>query len=281
MRSQATRESLELFWRLLETPRYQVNANRSVFYLIFEMTLEERDVSRMSENVKATIWAATHRLGQMHLLLMHEKHKVWKREFGYDRLETAAEMDEKHSRTSTSPVSNPFFYKNMVIPEHPHTPEEFNLKMKADVEGLRMEIILSQPPSSECDPSPRRAAVDTGSEEPGTPTQSPAISTGSGPEAPEAETNIEGGIFSFEASMDGFLSSNYTSLEQEYVLIQSRKEYILLQVQPEVGMDDSNNANTSQAAAREESTRLPIGQQQGMTAWSTDQNRQFDRGRRL
>ena len=119
--------------------------------------------------MKATIWAATHRLGQMRLLLMHEKHKVWKREFGYDRIETAAEMDEKRSRTSTSPVPNPFLYRNMVIPEYPHTPEEFDLQMKVDVEGLRMEIILSQPPSSECDPSPRRAAVDTGSEEPGTP----------------------------------------------------------------------------------------------------------------
>ena len=92
---------------------------------------------------------------------------------------------------------------------------------------------------------------------------------------------MEGGIVSFEASVDGFLSSNCTSLEQEYILIQSREEYILLQIQPEVGMDDSNNANTSQAAAREESARLPIGQQQGMTAWSTDQNRQFDRGRLL
>ena len=36
-------------------------------------------------------------------------------------------------------------------------------------------------PSSECDPSPRRTAVDTGSDESGTPQQSPAISTGSGP----------------------------------------------------------------------------------------------------
>ena len=92
---------------------------------------------------------------------------------------------------------------------------------------------------------------------------------------------MEGGIFSFKASMDGFLRSNCTSLEQEYVFIQSREEYILLQVQPEVGMDDSNNATTSQAAAREEFARLPIGKQQGVTAWSTDQNRQFDRGRYL
>ena len=213
---------------------------------------------------------------------MHEKHKVWKREFGFDRIETAAEMDEKRSRTSTSPVPNPFFYRNMVIPEHPHTPQEFNLQMKVDVEGLRMEIILSQPPSSECDPSPRRAAVDTGSEEPGTPPQLPATGTRSGPEAPQVETQImEEEISPFETSVDDFLCSNCTSLEQEYILIQSREDYILLQVQPEVGIDDSNNATTSQVAAREESARLPIGQQKGMTAWPTDQNRQFDRGRLL
>ena len=252
------------------------------------MTVEERDFARMSEDLGTTIWrlretvrvaklAATHRLGQMRSLLMHEKHKVWKREFGFDRIETAAEIDEKRSRTSTSPVPNLFFYRNMVIPEYPYTPEEFNLQMKVDVEGLRIEIILSQPSSSECDPSPRRAAVDTGSEEPGTPPQSPAISTGS-PGASRAETQMEED-FPFETSMNGFLHSNCTSPEQEYILIQSREEYILLQVQPEVGMDDSNNATTSQAAAREESVRLPIGQQQRMTAWSTDQNRQFDRGR--
>ena len=169
-------------------------------------------------------------------------------------------MDEKRFRISTSPVPNPFFYRNMVIPDHPHTPEEFSLQMKVGVEGLRMEIILSQPPSSECDTSPRRAAVDTGSEKPGTPPQSPAISTGSGP---------EGEMISFEASRDGFLRSNCTRIEQKYILVQSRGEHIWLQVQSD-GMDDSNNATTSQAAAREESARLLIGQQQGMAAWSTD-----------
>ena len=256
------------------------------------MTVEERDFARMSEDLGTTIWrlretirvaklAATHRLGQMRSLLMHEKHKVWKREFGFDRIEMAAEMDEKRSRISTSPVPNPFFYRNMVIPSHSYTPEEFNLQMKVDVEGLRMAIILSQPPSSECDPSPRRAAADTRSGEPGTPPQPPAISTGSGPEESRVETQMEEEISPFESSMDGSLNSNCTSLEQEYILIQSREEYILLQVQPEVGMDDSNNATTSQAAAREESARLPIGQQQGMTSWSTDQNKQFDRGRLL
>ena len=143
------------------------------------MTVKERGFARISKYVKATIKAATHRHGQMRRLLMHEKHEAWKREFGFDRIETAAEMDEKRSRTSTSSFPNPFFYQNMVIPRHAHTPDKFTLEMKVDVEGLRIEIILSQPASSQCDPSPRRAAVDTGSEEPGTPQQSPAISTGS------------------------------------------------------------------------------------------------------
>ena len=102
------------------------------------MTVEERDFARMSEDLGTTIWrlretvrvaklAATHRLGQIRSLRMRERHTVWKREFGYDRLETAAEMDEKRSRTSTNPVLNPFFYRNIVIPEHPNTPEKFNL----------------------------------------------------------------------------------------------------------------------------------------------------------
>ena len=122
--------------------------------------------------------------------------------------------------------------------------------------------------SSECDPSPRRAAVVTRSEEPGTPPHSSAI-TGSGPKVSQAETQMEEEIFSFATSRDVFLRSKCTILE----------EYILLQVQPEVGMDDSNNANTSQAASREESARLLSGQQQRMAAWSTDQSKQFDRGR--
>ena len=66
-----------------------------------------------------------------------------------------------------------------------------------------------------------------------------------------------------------FLRSKCTSLEEEY---------ILLQVQPD-GMDDSNNATTSQDTTREESARLLIGQQQRMAAWSTDQSKQFDTGK--
>ena len=133
--------------------------------------------------------------------------------------------------------------------------------------------VVDNSPSSQCDPSPRRAAVDTGSEEHGTPPRSPAIGTGSGPGVSQAETQImeEEEIFPLETSLDGFLRSNFTSPERECILLKS-----------DIGIDDNDEATASsvQAGAREESARLPIDQQQGgMTAWSTDQNRQFDRGR--
>ena len=195
--------------------------------------------------------------------------------FSYDRIEIAAEMDEERSRTSTSPVSNPFLYRNMVIPEHPHTPEEFHFQMKVDVEGLRMEIILSQPSSSEYDTSPRRAAVDTGSEEPGTPTQSPAISKGSGPVAQQAETQIQGGMFSFEASTDGLLDKNVTSTKQE-------EPALLCQQDVGVGDGEKETRTTQQAAVRKEFVSSTKKQQQrGTTAWGTEQHKLFDRGRLL
>ena len=111
----------------------------------FLMTANDHDFA-MIEDVEARIWriqetirvkelAATHRLGKIRRLLMHEEHKTWKREFGFDRIEMAAEMDENRSRTSTSPVPNPFFYRNMVIPRYLHNPVKFTLEMKVDVEG--------------------------------------------------------------------------------------------------------------------------------------------------
>ena len=132
-------------------------------------------------------------------------------------------------------------------------------------------------PSSQCDTSPRHAAVDTGSEEPGTPPRSPAINTGSGPGVSRAETQIieEEEIFPFETSMDGFQRSN--------ILLQSDVGVNGNKVQPEVGMDDSNDATTTQqAAAREEFARLTkMRQRQETTTWVAEQNKQFDRGRSL
>ena len=82
-----------------------------------------------------------------------------------------------------------------------------------------MEIIISQPASSQCDPSPRRAAVNTGSEEPGNPRRSPAIGTGSEPGASRTEMQTEKeGLLSFKTSIHGFLNRNFTSTEQGCVL---------------------------------------------------------------
>ena len=127
--------------------------------------------------------------------------------------------------------------------------------------------------SPECDASPRRAAVDTGSEEPGTLQQSPAISKGSRPGASRAETLMEEEIFPFETSMDGFLRSNLTSMEQECAFLH----------QPDVGVDDDEKETTTttqQAAVREEFVSH-TEKRQGTTAWATEQHKQFDRGRSL
>ena len=67
--------------------------------------------------------------------------------------------------------------------------------------------------SSECDPSPRRAAVVTRSEEPETPPHSPAISAGS---EPRVETQMEDEIFKFVLSR--VLLVAYSSILLEYVL---------------------------------------------------------------
>ena len=182
----------------------------------------------------------------MRRLLVLEEQKTWKREFGFDRIETAAEMDEK--RFHTSPVSEPFFYRSMFNPRRPHTPDEFTLEMKVDVERLRMEIVLSQPAPPQCDLLPRRAAVDTGSEEPGTPRRSPAIGTGSdepGVLRFETSTDMEE-IFPLETSVDGFLHSNCTSPKQECSLLQ-----------PDVGVDEEKEttATSQQAVVCEEFAR--------------------------
>ena len=129
--------------------------------------------------------------------------------------------------------------------------------------------------SSECDTSPRRAAVVTRSEEPETPPHSPAIITGSGPEVSQAETQMEDEIVSFEASTDGFLNQNFTSTEQESTLLH----------QQDVGVDDNEKETTTttqQAAVRKEFVSLTEKQQQrGTTAWGTEQHKLFNRGRLL
>ena len=102
-----------------------------------------------------------------------------------------------------------------------------------------------------------------GLSEPGTP-RSPAIGTGS--EEPGAWRAP------FKTSIDGFLNPNFTSTEQECVLLH----------QPDIGVDGEKEttATSQQAAVREEfASPMEKRQQQGTTAWTTEQNKQLDRGR--
>ena len=129
--------------------------------------------------------------------------------------------------------------------------------------------------SSECDPSPRRAAVVTRSEEPETPPHSPAITTVSEPEVSQVETQMEDEFFSFEASTDGFFNKKFTSTEQEPALLH----------QQDAGVDDNEKETTTttqQAAVRKEFVSPTEKQQQrGTTAWGTKQHKLFDRDRLL
>ena len=206
----------------------------------------------------------------MRRLRMLKEQKVWKQEAGFDRIDTAVEMDAQRFRTGLD--SEPF-YKKLFNPRWPHTLDEFTPKMRVDVERLRMEIVLSQPtPPPQRDSSPRRAlAVDTGSDEPGTLRRSSAIGTGlEEPAVLRAETQSteRGEVFPLQAGVDVFLRVNCTCPEQEYILLQ-----------PDVGIDDNDETASSkvQAGARKEFARLPLGRQQRETA-STEQSKQFDPG---
>ena len=203
---------------------------------------------------------------------MLEEKKAWKREVSFDGIDTAAKMDAKSFRTN---LVSELFYSKLSNPRWPHTPDEFTLEMRVDVERVRMEILFSQPaPPLQCNPSPRRLpAVDTGSKGPGTPRRLPAIGKGSDePGAPRAETQSTESekVIPLQASVDDFLLFNCTSPEQECIVFQ-----------PDVGVDYNDEATTSKvkAGARKEFAGLPIGRQQRETAL-TEQSKQFDPGGR-
>ena len=67
--------------------------------IIAEVTMEATS-RRLREYIRIRELTATHRLGQMSRLRMLEEQKVWKQEVGFDRIETAAEMDAQRFRTS-------------------------------------------------------------------------------------------------------------------------------------------------------------------------------------
>ena len=143
----------------------------------------------------------------------------------------------------------------------------------SDTEEHRVEQVST---ASECDLSPRHAAIVTRSEELETPPKSPAISTGLdkpgiSPAFEDDTPQTDESLIPFETSTEDLLDKYFTSTKQE--------EPALLH-QRGVGVDDGEKETitTEQAAAREESAR-PTIRQLRTTASSTQQSKQFDRGR--
>ena len=127
--------------------------------------------------------------------------------------------------------------------------------------------------ASECDLSPRHPAVVTRSEKLETPPKSPAISTGLdrpgvSPAFEADSPQTEESLFPFEASTDDLLDKVTSTKQEEPALLH----------QQHVGVDDNEKETTQQAAVREESAR-PTIRQLRTTASSTQQSKQFDRGR--
>ena len=130
--------------------------------------------------------------------------------------------------------------------------------------------------ASDCDLSPRHAAVVTRSEELETPPKSPAISTGLdrpgvSPVFEADSLQTDESLFPFEVSMEDLLDKNVTSTKQE-------EPALIHQQGVGVGDGEKETTTTEQAAAREESARPTIHRLR-TTASSTDESKQFDRGR--
>ena len=130
--------------------------------------------------------------------------------------------------------------------------------------------------ASECDLSPRHAAVVTRSEKLETPPKSPAISTGLdrpgvSPAFEADSPQTEESFFPFETSTEDLLDKYFTSTKQE-------EPALIHQQGVGVGDGEKETTTTEQAAAREESAR-PTTRQLRTAAWSIQQSKQFDRGR--
>ena len=130
--------------------------------------------------------------------------------------------------------------------------------------------------ASECDLSPRHAAVVTRSEKLETPPKSPAISTGLdkpgiSPAFGADTLQTDESFFPFEVSTEDLLDKYFTSTKQE-------EPALIHQQGVGVGDGEKETTTTEQAAAREESTR-PTIRQLRTTASSSLQSKQFDRGR--
>ena len=77
---------------------------------------------------------------------------------------------------------------------------------------------------------------------------------------------------------DCFQSSKYVSLEDQYIWIKAREQYILRQLDVRVGDEEEPIATNQQATVREEFAK-PTKKRQGTTDWAYAQYQQFDRGK--
>ena len=298
MRSQGTRESWIFLEIVGDSKVSQVNASHCVFYLILKMTpvdehryygmmraREERIRTFMQLELEAYLEEVSWMLRCYNCVVLDCPQEEYPARF----LPTPppSYIDNLQSRLIRARKGIFPASLKMILNTKYQLPPETSVQSDGMI-GEHRARENSQ--SSECDPSPRRAAVDTGSEEPttppqspavdtgseepGTPQQSPAISKGSGPGASPAKTQMEEEeTLPFETSMDGFLHSNLTSKEQESALLH----------QQDVEVDDDEKettATTQQAAVRDEfvspTEKL---QRQGTTTWATEQHKLFDRGR--
>ena len=97
-----------------------------------------------------------HKLQQIRCVRMLEKQATWMREGRFDRNEAVAERPERTMRhLSASYDPEPFHIGVQYNTRWPPSPEEFTVSIK-EVNGLRLELLLSQPPPPSPQLLPRR-----------------------------------------------------------------------------------------------------------------------------
>ena len=156
---------------------------------------------------------------------MLEKQALWKREGGFDRIETIAEMHAESLKCMHAGFDPEPYYTGLYSPRRAPTPEEFSLDLKVEVESLRIEVLLLQPlPPSQYDLPPRRSpATSTGLDEPGE-------------SHPEMQQTEQEETFPFQAGVDGFLHVDCMGIPEQGET---------LSIQADVGGEPRNNGHYS------------------------------------
>ena len=93
---------------------------------------------RVRKLIRERELAATHTLEQMGRVQMLERRATWKREGGFDRIETIAEMHEKTLRRLHAGFDPEPFYTGLYNPRRSRTLEEVTLDLKVEVGSLRV-----------------------------------------------------------------------------------------------------------------------------------------------